>query len=507
MRRGMLRRLFARLAVVRRRRAPRWARRRGAGDDGTGGGASARAPSPLAATSALRASSVLPNDWGIVKRIRQGSYAAATRTLQAIAEGIALDKAGDTFDVGRLFENHPGMLGAQRPTSTAQFVDDLSQQQHTSRHVAWTAVINMTYMEDDLVSNPELAALHTALWDIESRLQQNVPESLAPTVEAAQRWQTARKYRRTDSERLLTSIEPDVVETLSDEHDASLWSAWLDVFDTLDQDGYLARDENSRWVLGPRGRRVYGRASLATVLADIRARQRAHTRVRTAGERLEQTKPFSAGDTFDPHLSRTLLNAVMRGERAPAIQLRGNDFEVHEQESVTRTATAFVVDYSGSMHHRGAIHAADTLTAALHGLVQMQHTRDEIATFAFAGTVQRVPSGLLTGGGSIDISMGATRLTPAIRAARTWLKRQVVASRHIIVVTDGMLSDTASRRQAIACRREAVVLHVILTTQRDHLSPRLHRALKATGGSVRNVRPADLAAYVAEPYIGRSAGR
>ena len=446
--------------------------------------------------SAGRAEHLFPPAWGLVKQIRKGEYTEPAALMERIGQGQIQHLNGGTFDAPALFDQHPGMFGDQRFRDATEFFDAVAGQRYAARQTA-DNFDSTVEMDGQMARNPELRRLHAALWGLEKRGLQEVgsPES---TVAAARAWFGLRGPVGLTT--LLTSIEPDQIALLSDSKGGAAWAFWRATLAALEREGYMKHDEGHHWRLGAHGARIHGRRALTSVLREIRSKDHLRARANDAGEVTAQTHRHRYGEPFEADVAGTLLNAVRRG--GVPLRLRAEDFEVSERETVHRTATALLVDYSASMHRDGALAAADTMTAALYELIRSTHSRDEVATFAFAEGAREVPAGLLIHGGQINLGTHETLLSPALRMALAWLRQRQVEARHITIVTDGVITDRGGVvRQIAACRRQSVSVSAVLTRPLDEHNSQLQHAVRSTGGTVTSIQPGDMPAYVVSEHV------
>ena len=119
----------------------------------------------------------------------------------------------------------------------------------------------------------------------------------------------------------------------------------------------------------------------------------------------------------------------------------------------------YYVSPNGETLPRGA----DAARAIFHAAIQRaQEDQIDVASAIFA---------LAWDGVSQDRDVGGVQL-PSLSHVAARIDRNRTLQSVRAEERDRPLRDSSLRTsQAIACRREAVVLHVILTTQRDHLSP------------------------------------
>lgn len=156
----------------------------------------------------------------------------------------------------------------------------------------------------------------------------------------------------------------------------------------------------------------------------------------------DQTRPFRFGDPFRPHLTRTVMNAVMREcsegkPRQKSVQLKPEDFEILETENWARSATALLLDMSLSMFQGGRFTAAKKVALALEQLIRTRYPRDEFYLIGFATVARQLSRKELVdaaGGLGEDIF---TNIQDALSLASRLLARHREARPQVILITDG----------------------------------------------------------------------
>lgn len=156
----------------------------------------------------------------------------------------------------------------------------------------------------------------------------------------------------------------------------------------------------------------------------------------------DQTRPFRFGDPFRPHLTRTVMNAIMREcsegkPRQKSVQLKPEDFEILETENWARSATALLLDMSLSMFQGGRFTAAKKVALALEQLIRTRYPRDEFYLIGFATVARQLSRKELVdaaGGLGEDIF---TNIQDALSLASRLLARHREARPQVILITDG----------------------------------------------------------------------
>lgn len=191
--------------------------------------------------------------------------------------------------------------------------------------------------------------------------------------------------------------------------------------------------------LTPKGMRRIGAKALDDLYADLSKDQLGphETRERGVGRILpESSKPYQYGDAFHVNLPRTFMNALTsRGGGIP-LQFEQGDFEVHEVEHTSQTATVMLVDMSWSMSWEGRFPAAKRVALALSHLIRTRFPNDHFYTVGFYTrarelSLKELPEIIWNSGDPF------TNLQDGLRVADRLLAKHKNANKQIILVTDG----------------------------------------------------------------------
>ncbi|MBI4200178.1 MAG: VWA domain-containing protein [Chloroflexi bacterium] len=288
----------------------------------------------------------------------------------------------------------------------------------------------------------------------------------------------------------------------------------------LEEAGYI-RKVTDRYELTPRGMRRIGQKALQELFALIRKdRFGGHpVPVRgTSGERWdEETKRYDFGDAFEPHLSRTLLNAVERGEGVP-FHLKAEDFEVYQRRLASPASTVLMVDLSLSMAMRGNFLAAKKVALALHSLIHSHFPRDLLYVVGFS-TYAREVKGEQLPYLTWDELDPYTNIQHGLALARKLLSRQAVGTRQVIMVSDG--EPTAhleagqlflqyppsprtireTLREVKRCTSQGIVINTFMLDRRSSLVDFVDQMTRINRGRVFYTTPERLGQYVLVDYF------
>jgi len=204
------------------------------------------------------------------------------------------------------------------------------------------------------------------------------------------------------------------------------------------QDAGVLKNTGGKLELTAQGIRALGRQALADLFDQIRGGDlgdHQSTLIGTGHDREETTKPYEFGDPMNLDLSATVHNAVRRSGRGTPVRLSPDDFEVVENEALTRSATVLCLDLSLSMGMRGNFVPAKRLAMALSQLVSMKFPRDYFAIVGFSLLAYELkPEDVATL--ALDDNQYGTNLQHALMLSRKLLAKER-GTKQIIVITDG----------------------------------------------------------------------
>ena len=233
----------------------------------------------------------------------------------------------------------------------------------------------------------------------------------------------------------LRDIDLDRVRQLLGEQAADSLERMSEITQMLTDAG-LVEQREGRLELTPKGMRRLGQNALAQLFAKLDRDQLGRHEMDRNGighERTYSTKPYEWGDPFNLHIEKTIRNAIVRGESAP-VQLRPEDFEIEETETMVRSSTVLMLDLSLSMPMRDNFLPAKKVAMALHSLISMQYPRDYLGIVGFS-EVARILTAEQLPEVSWDFVYG-TNMQHGFQLARQLLSRQS-GTKQIIMITDG----------------------------------------------------------------------
>lgn len=233
-------------------------------------------------------------------------------------------------------------------------------------------------------------------------------------------------------------IDLDSVEQVMGEDARRQMEQLQNLIKQLEEAGYLRR-KGDRLELTPRGIRKLAQQALREVFSELKKDRMGRHEVYyrgDGGERTGETREYEFGDPFDIDLHRTLFNSILREGPGSPLRVSPADFEVHHTEHMTQTATALLIDQSRSMGMFGSFAAAKRVALALYWLIHSQYPRDYLYIIGFSDYGMDIATDDLA-----DLTWNAwvsgTNMQHALMMARQALSRQKVATKQILMITDG----------------------------------------------------------------------
>jgi uncharacterized protein with von Willebrand factor type A (vWA) domain len=234
-----------------------------------------------------------------------------------------------------------------------------------------------------------------------------------------------------------------------------------DVVELLQKEGLIEQDGEGKWRVAPKGLRRIQESALTELFQTFeRDGVGKHDTPQKGGGtvRLEDSKPYVYGDSLaNLNLHETLKNALVRQGGGTPIQIRQDDYVVHETEYQSSCATVVLIDMSGSMGRYGKYSMTKKVALALQAMVRAQYAQDTLQmvgfyTFANVLTERQLlnsapkPVSLFDSRIHLRFSLDDpprrapqhfTNIHAGLRLARSLLARQGANNKQIIVITDG----------------------------------------------------------------------
>ena len=206
----------------------------------------------------------------------------------------------------------------------------------------------------------------------------------------------------------------------------------------LRDSGYMKRGTDGQYRLSPKAMRQLGRALLRDVAERLSGRQgnRELQRAGAAGDLSGATRQWTFGDTEPWHVSRTMLNGVLRRAGDPTgPRLSIDDVEVQETEARTQAAVALLVDTSFSMAMDGRWVPMKRTALALHTLIRSRFRGDHLQLIGFGRHAEVMEIEQLT---ALDARWDkGTNLHHALLLANRHFRMHPSAQPVLLIVTDG----------------------------------------------------------------------
>ncbi|MGH7686743.1 MAG: VWA domain-containing protein [Candidatus Dormibacteria bacterium] len=306
----------------------------------------------------------------------------------------------------------------------------------------------------------------------------------------------------------------------------------------LDKRGLVESDRDGLR-LSARGMRRIGQKALGDLFTRLhRDRFGEHPVAKrgTAGEREEETKPYEFGDQFDLDVRETLMNAVEReaaerraapadgvlpdtpSHRQPLPRLTADDFVVHRNDSLSRSATVLMLDMSRSMPLRGYFYAAKKVALALDSLIRSQYPRDTLHVIGFSDLAREISPSALPHL-SVNEYVYGTNMQHGLMLARRLLARDPGENKQIIIVSDGEptahiengspvffyppLPETFHKTllEVKRCTREHIVINTFMLESNHHLVQFVNHMTRLNRGRAFFISPDRLGDYVLVDYV------
>ncbi len=288
----------------------------------------------------------------------------------------------------------------------------------------------------------------------------------------------------------------------------------------LEEAGYLRR-KGSRLELTPRGIRKLAQQALREVFSELKKDRLGRHEVYLrgdGGERTGETKPYEFGDPFDIDLHRTLFNSVLRAGPGSPVRIAPADFEVHHTEHLTQTATALLIDQSRSMGMFGSFAAAKRIALALYWLIHSQYPRDYLYIIGFSDYAMDIATDDLA-----DLTWNAwvsgTNMQHALMLARKALSRQKVATKQVLMITDGEPTAHLEHGRAYfsyppswhtieetlkevkRCTQEGITINAFMLEANYYLMDFIDKMTRINKGRAFYTDPSKLGRYVMVDYL------
>jgi uncharacterized protein with von Willebrand factor type A (vWA) domain len=236
------------------------------------------------------------------------------------------------------------------------------------------------------------------------------------------------------------------------------------------------------------------------------------------GERTGETKQYEFGDPFDLDLHRTLFNSVLRNGPNVPVRLSPEDFEINRTEHLSQTATVLLLDQSRSMGMFGSWGSAKKVALALHSLIHSQFPRDHFSMVGFSDygmEISEMDLPLITWNAWVS----GTNMQHGLMIARKLLSRQKVATKQVIMITDGEPTAHLEGGQAYfsyppsyrtidetlkevkRCTQEGVTINTFMLESNHYLMDFVDKMTRINKGRAFYTNSGQLGKYVMVDYL------
>ena len=315
-------------------------------------------------------------------------------------------------------------------------------------------------------------------------------------------------------------IDRDLLEeTLGPEARQAL-DQLTELADRLEREGYI-RKVGGGFELSPKGMRKLGQRALQDIFAYIKKDRAGAHQIDHHGpgvEYVDATKPYEFGDTFTPHLQRTIMNAVMRDTSGTPVRLRPEDFEVYRTEQISQAATVLMVDLSLSMAMRGNFMAAKKVALALDNLIRSKFTRDKLFIVGFSTYAREIKADRLPYL-SWDEFDPYTNIQHGLAVSQKLLSKIKGGTKQIIMISDGEPTAhmeggqlylqyppsprtiRATLAEARRCTQQDIVINTFMLDRNSYLIDFIEQLTRINRGRVFYTTPDRLGQYILVDYL------
>lgn len=318
----------------------------------------------------------------------------------------------------------------------------------------------------------------------------------------------------------IQGLDPSAVgEQLGEEARRDL-EAMQDIVKQMEDAG-LVRSDGDRLELTPKAVRRLAQQALREVFADMKKDRLGGHQVRRRGafgEPAGTTKKLEFGDDLDINLYRTLFNAVLRQGPDVPVRMAVEDMEVDQTEQLSMAATVLLLDQSRSMGLFGNWLAAKKVALALYWLVRTAFPRDKLYIVGFSDYATEIRGEDLPNS-SWNSWVSGTNMHHALMLARELLSKHKVATRQVLMVTDGEptahLEDgqayfnyppsyrtiDETLREVRRCTRAGITINTFMLETTAYLIDFVDRMARVNRGRAFYASSSQLGRYVLVDYL------
>jgi uncharacterized protein with von Willebrand factor type A (vWA) domain len=340
---------------------------------------------------------------------------------------------------------------------------------------------------------------------------------------------------QTKLDQLINLFNQILIHTNGDVDEALRWMRYIDqkqgLFDEeigyeefvkeLEKQGFIKKEETS-FILTEKGGRRLREDSLKQIFTGLKKGLSGNHDTPFEGsgvERVSETRPYRFGDpASDIDFTASIGNAMRRS--GFDFNLQEDDFEVYEVEHATSCATVMLLDISHSMilYGEDRISPAKRVALALAELITRKYPRDELHLVLFGDDARRVEIEELP---FVSVGPYHTNTKAGLQMARSLLRRSRNVNKQVFMITDGKPSAIYDRNgrlylnsfgldprivnrtldEAIACRREKIVISTFMVTQDPYLVRFVEKLTEMNKGRAYYSSLDNLGEYIFVDYV------
>ena len=459
--------------------------------------------------------------------------------IQALNQMLRDRAMGEDPDFEGFMEQYGEYFDPNRPASLDELIEQLQQQMAAMQSLMESmspqmrselesmmgAAIDPQFMDElaelagmmyDMFPFDDMAGEYPFMGD-ESMTLDSAMELMGELRDMDQLEQQIQQVMRSGD---IEGLDLDNVEQIMGEDARRQLEQLQKLIQQLEEAGYLKR-KGDRLELTPRGIRKLAQQALREVFSELKkdrmGRHELYSRG-DGGERTGETKPYEFGDPFDIDLHRTLFNSTLRNGPGTPLRISPEDFEVHHTEHMTQTATALLIDQSRSMGMFGSFAAAKKVALALYWLIHSQYPRDYLHIIGFSDYGMDIATDDLA-----DLTWNAwvsgTNMQHALMLARHALSKQKVATKQIVMITDGEPTAHLEHGRAYfsyppswrtieetlkevkRCTQENITINTFMLEANYYLMDFIDKMTRINKGRAFYTDPSQLGRYVMVDYL------
>ena len=209
-----------------------------------------------------------------------------------------------------------------------------------------------------------------------------------------------------------------------------------------------------------------------------------------------------------------MFNAVVREGPGTPVRIGPQDIEVHQTEHLTQAATVLLLDQSRSMGMFGIWVTAKKVALALYWLIRSKFPRDSFHIIGFSDYAMEVRGDDLPELAWNDWGPG-TNMHQALMLSRHLLSREKVATKQILMLTDGEPTahlegglayfsyppPHATLKEVKLCTQSGITINTFMLTNSHYLVNFVDRMTRINHGRAFYSTPAQLGKYVMVDYL------